>query len=87
MIRRTEAILRKILPPKHELIIFITPSESQFEVYNSYIDAMRKKYSGSSSNKISEALPVISALRKILFHPKFYQNQSNFLLTISPGKC
>lgn len=73
MIRRTEQVLRKILPPKNEIILFLKPSDAQFEVYNEYIKMIYKNYLNYESNKISDTLPVISVLRKIMFHPQFYQ--------------
>lgn len=75
MIRRTEEILRKFLPPKHEIILFLNPSEAQKESYNNHLSQISKTSFNIETNKISNFLPVMISLQKILFHPDLFQNR------------
>lgn len=86
MLRRTEAVLRRILPPKHEVIVLLNPSMEQVRVYNGYIDSARRKWLGSGSDKITEVLPVLVALRKILFHPRLGSGQGASFAWLNPRR-
>ena len=73
MIRRTEEILQKFLPPKHEIILFMNPSENQLEIYNEHLTQISKTGFNAKTNKISNFLPVMISLQKILFHPELFR--------------
>lgn len=39
MLRRTQEVLEKFLPPRNDLVIFCQPSKLQSQIYKAYIDS------------------------------------------------
>jgi DNA repair and recombination protein RAD54B len=37
MLRRTQEVLEKFLPPKHDLVLFCAPTDLQIELYKAYL--------------------------------------------------
>ena len=69
MIRRTQKILEKYLPPRHEYLVYIKPSEIQISMYNRCINTYLQKKQDKSVSSTGEMFVILSTLRKILTHP------------------
>ena len=83
MIRRTNDILSKYLPPKVEMVIAIPLLESQKQMYKEFVKNNCKKLEASDENSPS-SLQSITALKKICNHPALVyplvnQNEFRFL--------
>lgn len=39
MLRRTQEVLEKFLPPRNDLVIFCQPSKLQSQIYKAYINS------------------------------------------------
>lgn len=71
MLRRLQKdILKTLLPPRQELLLFCRPSKRQCELYKNIAD------SAMSSGVTADALTVLTNLRKLCCHPSLME-QSN----------
>jgi SNF2 family DNA or RNA helicase len=68
MLRRLQKdILKTLLPPRQELLLFCRPSKRQCELYKAIAD------SAMSSGVTAEALTVLTKLRKLCCHPSLLE--------------
>ncbi|XP_012168218.2 DNA repair and recombination protein RAD54B isoform X1 [Bombus terrestris] len=79
ILRRTQEIINKYLPSKHELIVFCRLSIEQQDLYSQVTDSWFNK--NPSNNNISH-LTVITALKKICNHPELFYNEKTELFCI-----
>ncbi|XP_029033469.1 DNA repair and recombination protein RAD54B-like isoform X1 [Osmia bicornis bicornis] len=78
ILRRTQEIINKYLPSKHELIVFCRLSKEQEKLYSLVTDTWFNK-SILPNNNIPH-LTVITTLKKICNHPKLFYNDKNEFL-------
>ncbi|KAL2715707.1 DNA repair and recombination protein RAD54B-like isoform X1 [Vespula squamosa] len=77
ILRRTQEIISKYLPRKHEMVIFCHLSEKQKALYSLVIDTW---FDNTISEKKATHLTIITALKKICNHPVlFTKDKDNFL--------
>lgn len=77
ILRRTQEIISKYLPRKHEMVIFCHLSEKQKNLYSFVIDTW---FDNTISEKKPTHLTIITALKKICNHPVlFTKDKDNFL--------
>lgn len=77
ILRRTQEIINKYLPSKHELVIFCRLSDEQEDLYSRITNLWFSK-SVLPNNNISH-LTLITALKKICNHPELFYNEKNDL--------
>lgn len=69
MIRRLQKdVLRSLLPPRYEFLLFCRPTKVQCDLYKNLT---------SKSATISDPLPLLTKLRKICTHPALLKTVSN----------
>ncbi|XP_047358651.1 DNA repair and recombination protein RAD54B-like isoform X2 [Vespa velutina] len=77
ILRRTQEIISKYLPRKHEMVIFCHLSEKQKNLYSLVVDTW---FDNTISEKKATHLTIITALKKICNHPVlFTKDKDNFL--------
>ncbi|XP_071033330.1 DNA repair and recombination protein RAD54B isoform X5 [Parasteatoda tepidariorum] len=71
MLRRTQEVINRFLPPKSEAVIFCRPSEFQTSLYKSLLGSRFIEGIFSSSGSVDSSLQLvyISMLRKLCNHP------------------
>jgi len=70
VIRRLQKdVLKSMLPPRTEALLFCLPSERQCELYR----AITKPIQEGSLSAMADALPALTALRKVCCHPNLYK--------------
>lgn len=77
ILRRTQEIINKYLPSKHELVIFCRLSDEQEDLYSRITNLWFNK-SVLPNNNIPH-LTLITALKKICNHPDLFYNEKNDL--------
>ena len=74
MLRRLQKdILKTLLPPRTEFLLFCRPSETQCELYKSIAS---QAMSSSKVGATAEALTVLTSLRKLCSHPSLLKTNS-----------
>ncbi|KAJ3805914.1 SNF2 family N-terminal domain-containing protein [Lentinula lateritia] len=68
VLRREASILGNYLPPKHEYVVFVTPTELQLSIYAKVLDP-NKVDDFVESNSTAESLALINILTKISSSP------------------
>ncbi|KAJ3901407.1 SNF2 family N-terminal domain-containing protein [Lentinula edodes] len=68
VLRREASILGNYLPPKHEYVVFVTPTELQLSIYTKVLDP-NKVDDFVESNSTAESLALINILTKISSSP------------------
>lgn len=81
MIRRTSALLTKYLPVKFEMVVCISMTQCQIDIYKNFLksDAIRKQVQEGVKDGAStpRALANIQALKKLAGHPELVAQQIN----------
>ncbi|KZT68291.1 hypothetical protein DAEQUDRAFT_692777 [Daedalea quercina L-15889] len=67
VLRREATILKKYLPPKHEYVVFVTPTKLQLAIFNKILSA--DKLDNLVRNSTAESLALINMLTKISNSP------------------
>ena len=67
MIRRTQKILEKYLPPRYEYHVYLKPTDLQQAMYNKCITLRQSKL--CEANGVGDIFTLTTILRKILTHP------------------
>ncbi|CCM04370.1 uncharacterized protein FIBRA_06543 [Fibroporia radiculosa] len=67
VLRRDATILKKYLPPKHEYVVFVTPTKVQLSIFNKILTADR--LDNLVRNSTAESLALINMLTKISNSP------------------
>ncbi|OSX66624.1 hypothetical protein POSPLADRAFT_1044000 [Postia placenta MAD-698-R-SB12] len=67
VLRREATILKKYLPPKHEYVVFVTPTKLQLSIFNKILTA--DKLDNLVRNSTAESLALINLLTKISNSP------------------
>lgn len=76
MLRRLQKdILKSVLPPRHELLLFCRPSPQQCALYKTLASKARSTVQGSGGT--AEALTVLTNLRKLCSHPRLLQDENS----------
>ncbi|KAG8441820.1 hypothetical protein GDO86_010846 [Hymenochirus boettgeri] len=69
ILRRTQEVINKFLPPKIESIVFCRPSKFQLELYHKLLSSRAVKSCLLGNGENSSHLVCISALKKLCNHP------------------
>ena len=80
ILRRTNDILNKFLPPKRDYIIFCKPTKHQIEITENILASCNI---GSGSNSSASSLGLITLLKKICNTPKLLQTDSYYKSTLA----
>ena len=81
MLRRLQKdILKSLLPPRKEFLLFCRPSETQRELYKSISS---KAMSSTQSGATADALTVLTSLRKLCSHPSLLEKSGQVETTLS----
>lgn len=83
VLRRTNELLEKFLPPKTEVCVFVQPSQLQLEAYQRMLGSsvVRRilsragRAAGGGKGSTASALVLINALRKAMSHPDLLYGQ------------
>ncbi|KAI1786543.1 P-loop containing nucleoside triphosphate hydrolase protein [Ganoderma leucocontextum] len=67
VLRREATMLRKYLPPKHEYVVFITPTKLQLSIFEKFLS--NDKLDSLVRNSTAESLALINMLTKISNSP------------------
>ncbi|OBZ66115.1 DNA repair and recombination protein RAD54B [Grifola frondosa] len=67
VLRREAGILKKYLPPKHEYVVFVTPTKLQLSIFNKILSA--DKLDNLVRDSTAESLALINILTKISNSP------------------
>ncbi|ROT81158.1 DNA repair and recombination protein RAD54B [Penaeus vannamei] len=68
ILRRTQEIINRYLPPKVEYVVFCQPSETQLMLYDEIVGCKTLRQC-LNSNDVGDHLSAIMALRKLCNHP------------------
>lgn len=76
MLRRLQKdVLKTLLPPRKEFLLFCRPSQEQCRLYKS-ISSKAVSSSSSGGGATAEALTVLTSLRKLCSHPSLLEKNS-----------
>ncbi|KAI0771634.1 SNF2 family N-terminal domain-containing protein [Trametes elegans] len=67
VLRREATILKKFLPPKHEYVVFVTPTKLQLSIFEKFLS--HDKLDNLVRNSTAESLALINMLTKISNSP------------------
>lgn len=79
ILRRTNDLINKYLPTKHELVIFCRLTPEQNEIYTKVTDLLIEKKEFLKTNVIMP-LAIITALKKICNHPNLFLIEKSNLI-------
>ncbi|XP_011501179.1 PREDICTED: DNA repair and recombination protein RAD54B-like [Ceratosolen solmsi marchali] len=77
ILRRTNNLINKYLPQKHEVVIFCRPTHEQICLYKLITDYW---FNRTTMGRSTMSLNVIIALKKVCNHPCFFTNEKSNVL-------